>query len=70
MSCYSAVYAVYNIVYSVGMLAASAIASMTARTLGFGGALLSISVVLVVSTVLLARAGDPLPASLPLKSPP
>jgi MFS family permease len=54
MSCYSAVYAVYNIAYSIGMLATSAIASATARTLGFRGALLCVSAVLIVSTVLLA----------------
>jgi hypothetical protein len=70
MSRYSAVYAIYNIVYSVGMLAASAIASAAARTLGLGGVLVSISVVLVVSTVLLARTGNAVPASASRESPP
>jgi hypothetical protein len=57
MSCYSAVYAVYNICYSIGMLATAALASVGARILGFLGVLLCASVVLLFSTPLLATAG-------------
>ena len=56
MSCYSTVYAVYNIVYSLGMLATAAFASTAARLLGFLGALLSISGVLVLCVPLLWRS--------------
>lgn len=55
MSCYSAVYAVYNIVYSLGMLATAALASTAARFLGFLGALLCISALLLLCMPLLWR---------------
>jgi hypothetical protein len=53
MSCYSMVYAVYNIAYSIGMMATTAIAAATAGFLGFRGDLLCVSAVLILSTVLL-----------------
>src|SRR5205085_6516235 len=56
LSCYSTVYAVYNVAYSIGMLATSAIASGAAQTLGFRGALLCVSGVLAVSTIVLVAA--------------
>ena len=57
MSCYSAVYAVYNIFYSIGMLASAALASGAALLLGFWGVLLCASSILLFSIPLLARAG-------------
>lgn len=48
MSSYSAVYAVYNVVYSVGMLATAALASTVAHFFGFLGTLLCISAVLLL----------------------
>lgn len=59
ISCYSAVYAVYNIVYSIGMLATAALASTAAQLLGFLGALLCVSAVLLLCTPLLASAKPP-----------
>jgi MFS family permease len=59
MSCYSAIYGVYNIFYSVGMLAAAALASVTAHRLSFQGVLLCVSAVLVSSLPLLVRIGSP-----------
>jgi len=61
MSCYSAVYGVYNICYSIGMLATTALVSTGARRLNFWGVLLSASAVLLVSIPLLAKAGSPQP---------
>ncbi len=62
MSCYAAVYALYNISYSIGMLAVTAVATATAAFLSFRGMLLSVSTVLglcavaMVSTQLWNRA--------------
>lgn len=53
MSCYSAAYAVYNVVYSIGMLATAALASVAAHVLGFLGALLCVSGLLLLSIPLL-----------------
>jgi MFS transporter, DHA1 family, solute carrier family 18 (vesicular amine transporter), member 1/2 len=58
LSCYSAVYAVYNIFYSIGMLATAALASSAARRLGFAGVLLCASAVLLLFAFLLARDSD------------
>jgi MFS family permease len=46
-SCYSAVYAVYNICYSIGMLGTAALASTAAHWLSFWGVLLSASAIFV-----------------------
>jgi hypothetical protein len=62
MSCYSAVYALYNIVYSLGMLATTALTSTAVRFLGFWGVLLGVSSVLILSIPLLMLADSPLPA--------
>ena len=43
LSCYAAVYAVYNISYSVGMMATDALASVAAENLGFFNTLLCAS---------------------------
>jgi MFS family permease len=58
LSCYSAVYAVYNIFYSIGMLGAATLASSVARQLGFTGVLFSVGVVLLLSAFFLATARD------------
>jgi DHA1 family solute carrier family 18 vesicular amine transporter 1/2 len=57
LSCYSAVYAVYNIFYSIGMLATAALASAAARILSFPGVLLCASAVLLLSVFFLKKAG-------------
>lgn len=59
MSCYSAVYGVYNICYSIGMLGTAALASTAARWLSFWGVLLCASAILLLSIPLLAKAGPP-----------
>ncbi len=59
MSCYSAVYAVYNIFYSIGMLATAALASAAARLLNFWGVLLCASAILLLSVPFLFKAGPP-----------
>jgi MFS family permease len=59
MSCYSAVYAVYNISYSIGMLATAALASAAARLLNFWGVLLCASAILLLSVPLLIKGGPP-----------
>ena len=53
LSCYSTVYAVYNIAYSIGMLGTSAIATGVGHALGLSGALWAVSGVLAVSAVIL-----------------
>jgi MFS family permease len=58
MSSYAAVYAVYNIFYSVGMLSTAALASAAARLLSFWGVLLCASVILLLSIPFLLK-GDP-----------
>ena len=62
MSCYSAVYAVYNVCYSIGMLGTAALASAAARRLHFWGVLLCASAILLLSLPLLTRAGSHPPA--------
>lgn len=59
MSCYSAVYAVYNIFYSIGMLATATLASAAARLLNFWGVLLCVSAILLLSLRFLIKAGPP-----------
>jgi DHA1 family solute carrier family 18 vesicular amine transporter 1/2 len=49
---YTAVYAIYNVAYSIGMIVTTAIASQAAGLLGFGGTLLTVSAVLVLFTLL------------------
>jgi MFS transporter, DHA1 family, solute carrier family 18 (vesicular amine transporter), member 1/2 len=59
MSCYSAAYGVYNICYSIGMLATAGLASTAARRLGFWGVMLCASAILLLSIPVLTRAGSP-----------
>jgi MFS family permease len=56
MSCYSAVYALYNIFYSIGMLATATLASAAARLLNFWGVLLCVSAVLLLSVPFLIKS--------------
>ena len=58
-SCYSAVYAVYNIFYSIGMLGTAALASAAARLLNFWGVLLCASAILLLSVPFLVKTGPP-----------
>jgi MFS transporter, DHA1 family, solute carrier family 18 (vesicular amine transporter), member 1/2 len=58
-SCYSAVYAVYNIFYSIGMLGTAALASASVRVLNFWGVLLCVSAILLLSVPFLIKAGLP-----------
>ena len=59
MSCYSAVYALYNIFYSIGMLATATLASAAARLLNFWGVLLCASAILLLFIPFLNKAGSP-----------
>jgi DHA1 family solute carrier family 18 vesicular amine transporter 1/2 len=59
MSCYSAVYAVYNIFYSIGMLATAALASAAARLLNFWGVLVCASAILLLSVPFLIKGSAP-----------
>jgi len=61
LSCYTAVYAVYNIAYSIGMMASNAVAT-AAGHLEFYQTLLCVSAVLILSLPLLIK-GTPPPAS-------
>jgi MFS family permease len=54
-SCYSAAYALYNIVYSAGMLGIAALAPVAAKRVGLLGALLCVSTILLLSTPLLVK---------------
>jgi MFS family permease len=53
LSCYSTSFAIYNVVYSIGMLATSAIATGVGHALGMGGAFAAVSAVLVVAALIL-----------------
>jgi MFS family permease len=53
MSCYAAVYAVYNIAYAVGQMAASSFASIALPRLSFSTTLLSVGLALAIFTPLL-----------------
>jgi MFS transporter, DHA1 family, solute carrier family 18 (vesicular amine transporter), member 1/2 len=65
MSCYSAVYGVYNICYSIGMLATAGVASMAARWLSFLSVLLCASAILLLFIPLLVRTASPQSAIQP-----
>lgn len=68
MSCYSAAYGVYNICYSIGMLATAGLASAAAHRLGFWGVLLCTSGVLLLSIPLLTKGGSRQQAVAPAPS--
>jgi MFS family permease len=57
MSCYSVVYAIYNIAYSVGMIATNAFAASAASYLSFGQILLCVSGALILAIPFLLRDG-------------
>jgi hypothetical protein len=67
MSCYSIVYAVYNVAYSAGQIAANAFASTAAGRLGFLQILLCVSAALILATPLLLRSPAPIAALQPVK---
>jgi hypothetical protein len=50
MSCYGAVYAIYNITYAVGQMASSGFASAASSRLSFFQALLCVSALLILFT--------------------
>jgi DHA1 family solute carrier family 18 vesicular amine transporter 1/2 len=60
LSCYAAVYAVYNIAYSLGMIATNALAASAASALGFPKVLLCASAALLVCVPLLLLKDQPL----------
>jgi hypothetical protein len=53
MSCYAAVYAVYNIAHAVGQMSASGFAAVVATSLSFLHALLCVIGILIVFTPVL-----------------
>lgn len=52
LNCYAAVYAVYNIAYSIGMMATDTLASLALEKLGFFGTLLCAALGLLICTPL------------------
>jgi MFS transporter, DHA1 family, solute carrier family 18 (vesicular amine transporter), member 1/2 len=66
LNCYAAVYAIYNIAYAVGQMAASSFASMASASLSFFQILLCVSAALIVFTPLLLLR----PSSVPQTSSP
>jgi len=52
LNCYAAVYAVYNIAYSIGMMATDTLASLALKELGFFGTLLCAGIGLLICTPL------------------
>ena len=63
LTCYSAVYAIYNIAYSLGMMSTDAFASAVASSLGFLPTLLCVGAVLILAVPLLLRTAPPPAAS-------
>jgi len=59
LSCYAAVYAVYNIAYSVGMMATQALASVATQNLGFLNTLVCASATLLVCVPFLLQKDAP-----------
>jgi hypothetical protein len=69
LTCYSAVYAIYNIAYSVGMMATNAFASAAASSLGSLRTLLCVSAALILAVpFLLKTAAAPLASSQPARN--
>jgi hypothetical protein len=64
LSCYAAVYAVYNIAYSIGMIATNALAASVASSLGFQQVLLCASAALLVCVPLLVLKDEPASAAV------
>jgi MFS transporter, DHA1 family, solute carrier family 18 (vesicular amine transporter), member 1/2 len=63
LTCYAAVYALYNIAYALGQMAASGFASAASASLGFFHTLLCVSAALIVFAPLLLRDYSPPQAS-------
>lgn len=63
LSCYAAVYAIYNIAYAVGQMAASAFASAASSRLSVFQMTLAVGVTLLLFAPLLALKDQPLPAA-------
>jgi MFS transporter, DHA1 family, solute carrier family 18 (vesicular amine transporter), member 1/2 len=61
MTCYAAVYAIYNVAYAVGQMAASSFASAASARLGFLPLLLTVSAALVLFMPLLLLRPSPAP---------
>jgi MFS family permease len=68
LTCYGAVYAVYNIAYAVGQMGASGFASAAAPRMGLSAILLSVSAALVLLTPVLMLRGSTVPATAPVLS--
>jgi sugar phosphate permease len=69
LTCYSAVYAIYNIAYSLGMMSTDAFASAAASSLGFLPTLLCVGAVLILAVPFLLRAPPtPVASSQPSQS--
>jgi MFS transporter, DHA1 family, solute carrier family 18 (vesicular amine transporter), member 1/2 len=65
LNCYAAVYAIYNIAYAVGQMAASGFASAASLNLSFLQVLLCVSVVLLLFIPLLLLRPSPVPQAAP-----
>lgn len=66
MTCYAAVYAIYNVAYAVGQMAASSFASAASASLSFPGVLICVSAALVLFMPLLLLRPSAVPqAALP-----
>jgi MFS transporter, DHA1 family, solute carrier family 18 (vesicular amine transporter), member 1/2 len=65
MTCYAAVYAIYNIAYAVGQMAASSFASVASTSLSFFQVLLCVSAALIVFIPLLLLRPSPVPQTSP-----
>ena len=66
LTCYGAIYAVYNVAYALGQMAASSFASATASRLSFITILLCVSAALLLFTPLLMMQGGAVPAAATL----
>ncbi|MFM0515179.1 MFS transporter [Paraburkholderia sp. RL17-373-BIF-A] len=55
IACYAAVYAVYNIAYSIGMMAANALASVVSEEIGFLYTLLTAGTVMLICSAFLLQ---------------
>ncbi len=65
MTCYAAVYAIYNIAYAVGQMAASSFASAASGSLSFFQVLLCVSGALILFMPLLLLRPSPVPQTSP-----
>jgi MFS transporter, DHA1 family, solute carrier family 18 (vesicular amine transporter), member 1/2 len=65
MTCYAAVYAIYNVAYAVGQMVASGFASVASPRIGFLPVLLCVSAALVLFTPLMLLRPSPAPQTSP-----